>query len=269
MFEEHSSFIPIRPTERVWRYLDFTKFVSLLDSRALWFTRPRMFRDPWELAVTRANLNRLAPGLKDDTVIAGLHGAIDSFLVNCWHLNHTESAAMWDLYLPSGHGVAIQSTWGRLTGAVPQDSPPVFGGAVRYLDYETDETWDESNIFFPVGTKRLSFAHEREARLVLWLHDPRTRAAGVDPSASGVPVPISLATAVERVVLAPGTEAWFKELVRRIAHLLEFECEIEDSAMDAEPITLEALLNREAVTTGEDATITQREESSDSGSAHG
>ena len=33
---------------RVWRYLDFTKLVSLVDSRRLYFTRADKFEDPFE-----------------------------------------------------------------------------------------------------------------------------------------------------------------------------------------------------------------------------
>jgi len=37
------------PAETVlWRYLDFTKFVSMLDSSSLFFTRCDLFDDPFE-----------------------------------------------------------------------------------------------------------------------------------------------------------------------------------------------------------------------------
>jgi len=36
------------PNAQLWRYMDFTKYVSLLSSRALYFTRADQFEDTYE-----------------------------------------------------------------------------------------------------------------------------------------------------------------------------------------------------------------------------
>lgn len=41
---------------KVWRYMDFTKFVSLLDKRELWFTRADELNDPFEGTLSRMSL---------------------------------------------------------------------------------------------------------------------------------------------------------------------------------------------------------------------
>jgi hypothetical protein len=45
---------------RIWRYLDFPRFVSMLDRKALFFVKASKFRDPYEgTAVLKYNdLNR-------------------------------------------------------------------------------------------------------------------------------------------------------------------------------------------------------------------
>jgi hypothetical protein len=49
MYEDHPVFAqPISDTVKVWRYMDFTKFVSLIDSRCLFFTRADKFNDSFE-----------------------------------------------------------------------------------------------------------------------------------------------------------------------------------------------------------------------------
>ena len=79
---------------------------------------------------------------------------------------------MWAQYVPSGHGVAIQSTFDRLASVLPRDEPYEGGfllylGLVRYLDYTTD-TVPEGNAYAPFIYKRKSFEHERELHSLLW-----------------------------------------------------------------------------------------------------
>lgn len=49
MYEAHPIFLqPECEEARVWRYMDFTKFVSFIESRCLYFTRADNFDDPFE-----------------------------------------------------------------------------------------------------------------------------------------------------------------------------------------------------------------------------
>ena len=48
--------IEIPPIEtKLWRYMDFAKFVSLLESRALFFVRADKLDDPFEGALSEVN----------------------------------------------------------------------------------------------------------------------------------------------------------------------------------------------------------------------
>jgi len=47
--ENHPSFpLTIRRDQKLWRYMDFTKFMSLLETKSLWFNRSDRFDDPFE-----------------------------------------------------------------------------------------------------------------------------------------------------------------------------------------------------------------------------
>jgi hypothetical protein len=49
MYSKHLAFEqPLNENEKVWRYMDFTKFTSFLDSGALCFTSAAKFEDPFE-----------------------------------------------------------------------------------------------------------------------------------------------------------------------------------------------------------------------------
>lgn len=49
MYKLHELFIePQDQNAKIWRYIDFTKFVSLIDSQELFFARADKFDDPFE-----------------------------------------------------------------------------------------------------------------------------------------------------------------------------------------------------------------------------
>jgi len=144
MFREHPQFSPPQETDiRIWRYLDFTKFVSLLDRQALFFARSHKLNDPFEGSYARANRRqRSVPNdeLPDRVYKQGQSGKDirKNTLINSWHMNEQESAAMWQLYLKSDEGVAIQSTYRRLTESFHATKEDVFVGIVKYIDYNRD-----------------------------------------------------------------------------------------------------------------------------------
>ena len=56
MCEEHPAFSPPSDDAVLWRYMDFTKFVSLLDRSALFFARADKLNDPFEGSVSIINM---------------------------------------------------------------------------------------------------------------------------------------------------------------------------------------------------------------------
>src|SRR5262249_35734789 len=98
-----------------------------------------------------------------------------STFISCWNLSDEESAALWGLYVPPSGGVAIRSSYRRLTECFgPLDPQPTDGdgvqliyiGRVAYMNYET--TWmPEGNAFWPYLHKRHSFSFENEIRALM------------------------------------------------------------------------------------------------------
>ena len=179
---EHPSFrLPTNKDIKVWRYLDFAKYLSMLDQRCLFFSRASNLGDPFEGSSPRFMVNAREyirahkttdPALAEYKELpdAALDWGripkqfVNSFLINCWHMNEHESTAMWSLYSASKEAVCVQSTYRRLRIALP---PQVLIGEVTYIDYET-QGFPASNGFNFIMHKRLSFAHERELRAILW-----------------------------------------------------------------------------------------------------
>src|SRR5580658_1618683 len=47
------------PNDKLWRYMDFPKFMSLLTSKALYFANAVALDDPFEGSIPRRNIERL------------------------------------------------------------------------------------------------------------------------------------------------------------------------------------------------------------------
>src|SRR5262249_51543031 len=86
------------------------------------------------------------------------------YVVNCWHQNDHESAAMWKLYLKSDEGVAVASSPEKLRDSIHDAGYLMNIGSIEYVEFDSYSFFN--NIFAPVMRKRKSFAHEHELRIV-------------------------------------------------------------------------------------------------------
>lgn len=253
MYKEHPVFQkPRDENAKIWRYMDFTKFVSLVDRKALFFSRADKLPDKFEGSYSKANIELRPTVYKNKIPEHILRQFAYSFkemrkffLINSWHLSECESAAMWKLYLRSDEGIAIQSTFTRLTKSFdkhPEDDIHV--GKVKYIDYETD--WlPEGNLFYPFLHKRKSFQHEQELRAIIVRIPYKERKHGKDDLEVdlkkevvdvGVYVNVELDVLSERVYVSPTAQEWFNSLVDSILRRYEIEKKIEQSSLAKGPL---------------------------------
>ncbi len=61
MYEENAFFNSPPMDAVLWKYLDFTKFVSLLDKNTLFFVRADKLGDPFEGSYSRMNIKPTFP----------------------------------------------------------------------------------------------------------------------------------------------------------------------------------------------------------------
>ncbi|HEV8387910.1 MAG TPA: DUF2971 domain-containing protein [Nitrososphaera sp.] len=170
--------VPPADDTKVWRYMDFAKFVSILDRKELFFCRADKFDDPLEGTTPAFNrkirmelYQKHYPDTKKEQ-LEDMFSQFDAFLtqrrskvlVNAWHMNEVESAAMWDLYSQRNSGIAIQTNYRRLSDSLDKsNSDEIYIGMVKYIDFNR-EWMDEGNLHYPFLHKRKSFEHEKELR---------------------------------------------------------------------------------------------------------
>ena len=158
----------------IWRYMDLARYVSLLE-RGMFFARSDRFKDAWEgtwggrdLARFREDHSDLS--LKDlkeawETERDRRKTALARIGISCWHKSLHESAALWELYLPRGLGVAVKSTTTRLREGLQGSNREFDPVQLNYEDYTGLEVG--SDVRKLLSFKRREFKHESEIRFLL------------------------------------------------------------------------------------------------------
>ncbi|MDA3875472.1 MAG: hypothetical protein PF483_00115 [Halothiobacillus sp.] len=221
--------VPPRDAQ-LWRYMDFTKYVSLLASRALYFGRSDQFEDTYEGAkglrrrkeawdkhyleffrhaiqnppdgyeCTKAEeeIEVEAQRLIRSMEFGGKASRLRTF-ISCWHESTHESAAMWRLYssfMPNA--VAIRTSYDGLYKSLGKN-PSIKIGRDRYLYLNKDY----AGVNDAYWRKRKSFEHEREVRAVIldFSHPELGKLVACD-----------VESLVESVYVSPEAPCWFMSL---------------------------------------------------------
>jgi hypothetical protein len=256
-YDEHPVFTPPDdPETAIWRYIDFAKLVSLLESRSLFFARAESLNDPFEGSYSQFNvMNRTKVSMEipmDQLArMAEIYHQFTKWtFVNCWNMSSHESAALWGLYVPPTGGVAVRSTFDRLRRAFGSTepleevdpTPRIHIGQVKYVDYETD--WmPEGNSMWPFVHKRHSFEFEREIRaLYQWVPAEAAKDGDVGhldfskPVIPGFSFAVDLDLLVERIYVSPTAPDWFAGLVSDVCSRYGLGATVEQSSLAASPV---------------------------------
>jgi hypothetical protein len=246
--------ISISDDVAIWRYMDFAKFVSMLQSKGIYFSRAARFADRFEGAAglakretewdehylgffrqailtapqpelqtqiseqdVEADANRLLSEIK-----RAYSGARD-LLVSCWNAAECESEALWKIYCTDKFpGVAVRSRVGRLWDALEGEEQAVLG-RVNYMDFRQRFAHGDDRIF----CKRASLSYEREVRAVL----PNNK----DNLIEGRFLNCQIDHLIEEIVVSPFSGEWFFDLVEEITKNFGYSIPVRQSEIVAEP----------------------------------
>jgi hypothetical protein len=252
---------PENPDTAIWRYIDFAKFVDMLERRSLHFTRLDALGDPFEGMPTEATLDQrreMEERLRQSVIASDERWSnvewprepplrlyqifrLETY-VNCWHMNEFESMAMWRIY--SRDGIAIRSSFRGLTESLRDVSGhQIMAGQVVYRDRR-----DRSHVEVPgdgitvAFRKGMSYDYEREIR-AMFLFDARPsgqtafsyeESDRIQPKGLNI-VPVNLDVLIDAVYVAPGRPTWFRELVGKVMKTYCLDKPLENSALDDRP----------------------------------
>lgn len=234
----HSPFvIPSDPNIKLWRYLDFTKFVSMLEKRCLFFPFADYLNDPFEGALSAVNKSIRPTVFEKKFFETNINRAKlrSRVAINSWHMNSHESAAMWKLYAQTNEAVCIQTSYANLRNALPQ----IFKiYQMNYVDYSSNYI-PEYHPLTPFVFKRKSFEHEQELRAFVDMEEAESDLQsflGIEANQNGIYKTVSLKDLIQAVFVAPQSEDWFYDLVKSVCNTYHLsEVPIVRSSLETEP----------------------------------
>ncbi len=217
----------------ILRYMDFPKFMSLLQNRKLYFTRADKFEDPLEGDVPSVYIDRLLAFYKCDiykilhdkydldTIKKDILGKFKKYrsetFISCWteNRNETESYALWKIYAKE-YGVAIQTTVGKLKEITKSKGAVIY--RVKYIDDSTTNlnvprfskklTMESQNFFV---YKRAEYCYENEIRAMFTTDDCYNLEVLID----------NVENFIDKIYISPFAEKWFFDLIKDI--LVKYE----------------------------------------------
>lgn len=180
--------------EKLYRYMDFTKFCDFIFKRKLYFSRADQQNDDLGGQIAKVDqlqrkyIHREEENGNRILTKEEFHRLQKKFLINCWCRDSLESFAMWKIYTADTLGVAVETTDDLLMHSfIFQDEdilskidvedwgPEIFISNcmkhenVKYIDYDTDsvnahdDLWTYRRFFY----KRRNFSYENEYRLLI------------------------------------------------------------------------------------------------------
>lgn len=238
---------------KLWRYTDFTKYVSMVSAKGLYFARADCFQDTFEGAkglkknkekwdehylqffreaiknppedyefkVSDEEIEKQAKRLLEDLERGGELSKKRTF-INCWHENENESEAMWKLYSSFlDNAIAVRTSYNSLYHALGRN-PSINIGRVNYIDFQKKYAGINSAFWH----KRKSFEHEKEVRAVL---------IDISNPDKGKVVPCNLSILIEEIFVSPSAPSWFTQLVNDVNEKYGIKVKVSSSELIQEP----------------------------------
>lgn len=233
MYKEHPTFkVDTSINKPIWRYIDFWKFLNLLETNSLYFSNAESLGDNYEgripkfvlkqmleLDVTNGNSNNkdlndyLERNLRKETIISS------------WSYAERESFSMWKMYSKGKLGIAIKTNLDSLKKCFNKTNRSVYIGEILYIN-ENNYFFSTYNMFFPFLTKLDYYKSENEIRCIT--------TCGIDEEKSNKLVEVNLKELIKEIYISPNSKPEFKRLLEllKIEYSLNFEIcisEVNDS----------------------------------------
>ncbi len=244
----------------VWRYMPFSKFISLIVYQALWFSKLNILQDQYEgmmpLAtkqMMQAHDHKMKKHFPpehhwqfDQMASRNEQDSRELCIVNCWFLGENESERMWREYGGGKESVAIKSTIKQLIDniGVPHDKDMTSIGRIKYVDFTTHLM----TMYHAIrGGERAflkdaaTYQHEKEIRIATL--NLKTQAC-VSPEGKlytkqevqgkhmnnfahpGLYIQARLQQLISEIRVSPEADTWFYLLVKRIIELNKWKMRV-------------------------------------------
>jgi|SRR6478672_2005745 len=243
--------VPPRETVLV-KYLDLTKFLSLLYKRSLFFCRLDKLEDQFEGTTAKRNyewridswksfrqMGLSKVPLTDDEIVIKVEEQYEFekklkaiSCVNCWNKKETESAALWKIYSDFGKGILIKSSVLNIENALQVTPEEIRISAIKYIDYE-NELMSDGNSTFPLIHKNDAYSYENEVRLIYqiipeigWDYDWTK-----EENQNGKYIKVDLNLLIDEIIIGPFSPSWLYEMIADLIRKYNIDKPIKKSKL--------------------------------------
>ena len=244
----HPCFSEPSDNEKIWRYINLPKFLDLIQSKTLFFTRADIIRkmdkyegsiftkkhlefhdylknNPEEIITIAPNFTRKSKELLETDIILNNHNErifIKQNFINCWHMNEFENFAMWKIY-SENFGVCIQSTYKDLSNCFVDEiwnpyneKRRVYIGKVNYINRNEDFI-SQNNMFWPYIHKGKEFLYEKELRCIINESENKSEFKKIK---------INIDQLINKIYINPFSPDWFERLIKDVCLKYDIKSEI-------------------------------------------
>lgn len=219
---------------KLWRYMDLSKFISLIEKNTLWLARADTFRDKREGRfpddMRKATEKAFETyGSSYDSPFKDA-GDVQDYLqkntfISCWHKNFDENMVMWEIYGGNNNALAIQTTVEKIRDNICPEKLNGDSLVLREVIYEQPENisgvLNFDACFF---IKRPHFSFENEVRISL------NTFSITNPSKNtphGYYLPININGFVEKILIHPDSPDWLWDAIYSITKKYEIHAPVE------------------------------------------
>lgn len=237
---------------KVVKYIDLTKFVSLLQRNSLFFCRLDKLEDHFEGTTSKLNFERrselfrtqhlASPNFNKLTQkeieikVEKYYEADEKFkalnCVCCWNKYKFESAALWKIYSDFHKGIMVKSNINKVISAFTNTKEKLSLSEIRYIDYNKDYMPD-GNKMYPIIHKHKAYDFEEELRIIHtvdfgnglvydWKNEEVEYGKYLD---------VNLKELVDEIIISPYSSNWYMDLVKNLCETYRLNATIIKSEL--------------------------------------
>ena len=233
----------------LWRYMPFCRFESILQDKALFFSRVDKFDDDYEGALTQYHKLVIRARLKSNfeslsKLLQTYRTARSQVLASCWYAGTAESIQMWDRFSGCDRrkGILLKSSYGSMRRCLPEENYWVQGRMMLYVDFDRAFIMPK-DLFEMCSLKRREFKDEEEVRFfTLWpdKQEGPPRWEKVVPGSEtsldpGFLMPVRIDRLIEEVRVSPYAEPRFLDLVESVVRDHRLAVPVRGSSISSLP----------------------------------
>lgn len=243
----------VKENYKIVKYLDISKFISILQKESLFFCRLDKLEDKFEGTSPKENVKYQenwyrqlyeSGQLKTDDIEASIAKSVlerkemevkfkKLACVCCWNKFDIESYALWKIYSDMNKGLMITSTIDKLKESFEKTPEIIQLSEINYIDHETDIINNPGNLNSAIIHKHKAYSFEDEIRLIYTVkaEDGLFYDWEAQEISTGKNLKVDLNILIDEIILSPYSPKWFFEMIKDLSEKYNLKKEIKYSVL--------------------------------------